>query len=119
MEHLMEDVKRLQNEFAACQGILTALGDEVRQHLLCIMIEGECSGSRVIDIAKKTHLSRPAVSHHMQILKKAGIVKSRKEATCIYYYLDPEDTEIEKLILLCTDIKNIMAVVPDRSGERL
>jgi ArsR family transcriptional regulator len=52
----------------------------------------------------------------MQILKDAGIVKSRKEGTLIYYYLDPEDIEIDKMIRLFNDIKRIMKNVPDRSG---
>ena len=51
------------------------------------MLGGQCGGSRVVDIAEKTNLSRPAVSHHMQILKDAGIVKTRKEGTYVYYYL--------------------------------
>lgn len=117
MENTIEDIKRLEAEFKACQKILTAIGDETRQHLLCIMLQGECSGSRVVDIAEKTNLSRPAVSHHMQILKDAGIVKTRKESTCIYYYLDPEAGELGNLITLFCDIKEFMKNVPDRSGD--
>lgn len=94
-----------------------AFGDETRQYILSVLLCSECSGSRVVDIAKKTNLSRPAVSHHMQILKNAGIVKTRKEGTLVYYYLDPEETEIQKMIDLFSDIKQIMKNVPDRSGE--
>ena len=83
MQNTIEDIRRLEREFKACQKVLSALGDETRQHLLYIMIQGQCSGSRVVDIALQTNLSRPAVSHHMQILKDAGIVKSRKESTYI------------------------------------
>lgn len=115
MENTLDDIKRLESEIKACQKILTAIGDETRQHLLCIMLRGECSGNRVVDIAKKTNLSRPAVSHHMQILKNAGIVKTRKEGTLVYYYLDPEANEICNLITLFNDIKEIMKNVPDRS----
>lgn len=94
-----------------------AFGDETRQYILSILLCGECSGSRVVDIAKKTNLSRPAVSHHMQILKNAGIVKTRKEGTFVYYYLDPEEKEIKKVIDLFSDIQQIMKNVPDRSGD--
>lgn len=113
----IKDIERLREEFQTCQKTLTAMGDETRQHLLLIMLGSECSGSRVVDLAKKTNLSRPAVSHHMQILKDAGIVKSRKVGTLIYYYLDPMDSEIEKMIHLFKDIKSIMSNVPDRSGD--
>lgn len=117
MKNTREDIQRLEKELRACQKILTAIGDETRQHLLCIMLQGECRGSRVIEFAEKTNLSRPAVSHHMQILKDAGIVKSRKESTCIYYYLDPEASEINNLIALFTDIKKCMEKAPDRKGD--
>lgn len=50
----------------------------MRQHLILVMMQsGDCNGLRVNDIAAKTRLSRPAVSHHLQILKDAGIVKMR------------------------------------------
>lgn len=117
MQNTIEDVRRLGSEFSACQKILSAIGDRTRQHLLYIMLQGECSGSRVIEIAEQTNLSRPAVSHHMKILKDAGIVKSRKEGTCIYYYLDPEVNQINNLITLFCDIRDFMKNVPDRSGS--
>ena len=59
----------------ACKDILMAVGDENRLHLMIEMMQmGNCSGVRVGDITEKTHLSRPAVSHHLQILKAAGIL---------------------------------------------
>ena len=76
---VQKEMEKLQKEFMDCQKLFTALGDENRQYLLCMMLQCECTGSRVIDIAERTNLSRPAVSHHMQILKAAGIVKSRIE----------------------------------------
>lgn len=117
MENSIEDLRRLEDEFKGCQKVLTAIGDEIRCQLLVIMMQGECSGSRVADIAEKTSLSRPAVSHHMQILKDAGIVKSRKEGTCIYYYLDPQADEVDKLIAMLSHVKAFMKNVPDRSGR--
>lgn len=117
MENTVQDIERLKREFHSCQKLLTALGDETRQHLLLIMLGGQCGGSRVVDIAEQTHLSRTAVSHHVQILKDAGIIKSRKEGTLIYYYLDPKDSEIKKMIRLFQDIERITERVPDRSGD--
>lgn len=117
MKNMNEDINLLERKFKSCQKTLTAIGDETRQHLLCIMLEGECSGERVIDIAEKTNLSRPAVSHHMQILKDAGIVKVRKKGTYVYYYLDPEDNDMNELVTLFKSIRKIMESAPDRSGD--
>lgn len=86
-----EEIDRLAKEFESCQKILLALGDENRQHLILEMIQMEqCNGVRVGTITEKTHLSRPAVSHHIQILKEAGILKVRKEGTKNYYYFDAD-----------------------------
>lgn len=103
-----EASKKLQKEFNDCQKILTAIGDETRQHLISIMIMDKCAGSRVVDIAKQTNLSRPAVSHHMQILKDAGIVSMRKEGTCIYYYLNMDNNGLRKLSVLLKDIDELI-----------
>ncbi len=68
-----EDIRRLAAEFESCQKILLALGDANRQHMMLEMMRMEqCSGVRVGAITEHTHLSRPAVSHHIQILKDAG-----------------------------------------------
>lgn len=114
-----EDILKLKQELKECQKALIAIGDETRQHILMIMMEGECSGNRVVDITKKTNLSRPAVSHHMQILKEAGFVKLRKEGTKYYYYLDMEDNEINRLCKLFEDIRDILKDAPDRRGDEM
>ena len=41
----------------------------------------------VMEITKKTNLSRPAISHHLKILKDAGLVGIQKEGTSNYYYM--------------------------------
>ncbi|WP_262316717.1 ArsR/SmtB family transcription factor [Lacticaseibacillus parakribbianus] len=96
--------QQLEAEFRASSQLLNAIGDEQRQHLICAMLEGQC-GARVIDIAKQTNLSRPAVSHHMQILKSAGLVTAQKEGTKIYYYLNPDTAELAKIGQLLGDVQ--------------
>ena len=115
MENMQQELTRLQSEFRDCRKLLNALGNETRQYLLYVLLDGPCGGSRVIELARRTHLSRPSISHHIQILKEAGVVRSRKEGTCIYYYLDPQDGEIEKVIRLFSQIRSEMKAAPDRS----
>ena len=115
---IQEQVTVLAEEFASCTKILTALGDETRQHLILEMMGiGQCGGVRVCEITGKTNLSRPAVSHHLQILKDAGIVKMRKEGTKNYYYFDPEMESFERLIAALRLAMDISRALPDRSGE--
>ena len=117
MDSLCEDTRKLEDEFKSCRKLLIAVGDEMRQHLLCVMMESPCDGVRVVELAEKTNLSRPAVSHHMQILKDAGIVSSRKEGTCVYYYFDPDNNEIERLVALTQDVAAILRHLPSRGDE--
>lgn len=109
------DIEKLAGDFENCRKVMIALGDENRQHLILEMMKMEsCSGARVGDITERTHLSRPAVSHHLQILKDAGILKVRKEATKNYYYFDPDMESFDRLILVLQKAKELTAELPDR-----
>lgn len=112
-----KEIKKLAEEFESCQKILTALGDENRQHLILEMMKMEqCNGVRVGTITKKTHLSRPAISHHLQILKDAGIIQMRREGTKNYYYFDTETEAMNRLLCMLNHVKEIMEQLPDRSS---
>lgn len=112
------EIEKLASEIMSVRKIMTALGDENRQHLILEMMQiGNCGGVRVGDITNKTNLSRPAVSHHLQILKEAGIVKMRREGTKNYYYFDADTESMDALIRAITHAKSIMERLPDRSGE--
>lgn len=114
----MKDVKKLAEDFKSCQNILLALGDENRQHLILEMMQmGKCNGVRVGTITAKTNLSRPAVSHHLKILKEAGLIKVRREGTKNYYYFDADTESMTKLLQMLNDAKEIMENLPDRSGK--
>lgn len=114
--HTRQDIDKLASEFEQCRKILVALGDENRQHMILEMMKiGNCRGVRVNEITEKTHLSRPAVSHHLQILKDAGVLKMRREATKNYYYFDPDMKGFELLIGVLQKAISITTELPDRS----
>lgn len=111
-----EDIQQLAAEFEGCQNILLALGDANRQYLILEMMRiGQCGGVRVGQITEKTHLSRPAVSHHIQILKNAGLLKVRREGTKNYYYFDADVEAMNRLIHMLQHAQNIMQSLPKRS----
>ena len=120
MEEVMEieqEIASLAGSIEACQKTLQAIGDETRQHIILEMLRMDYNGSRVLDITAKTNLSRPAVSHHLQILKDAGIVKMRKEGTMNFYYLDPDMDAFNQLIQALNQAIQISAKLPNRSGN--
>ncbi len=106
-----EQIKGLAGEITDCRNVLTAIADETRLQLLVLMLHDHSPrGLRVADLAEKTSLSRPAVSHHLQILKRSGIVESRREGTMIFYYFNGVGP-IEDIIGLFTDLRNIVQVM--------
>lgn len=111
-------VGTLAQNFGECSKTLTAIGDETRQHIILEMLKiGKCEGLRVGEITEKTNLSRPAVSHHLRIMKDAGIVKVRKEGTKNYYYFAPETESLEQLISTLQLATKILKELPNRCGE--
>ncbi|MCP4360427.1 MAG: winged helix-turn-helix transcriptional regulator [Chloroflexi bacterium] len=60
-----------------------ALGDETRQRILEILQnEGEQCVSDLVDVF---NVSQPTISHHLNFLKQANLVTSRREGKQIYY----------------------------------
>jgi len=67
---------------------LKALGHPVR---LAIVIRlSEEGGTCACDFAELFSISQPAVSQHLKVLREAGLVRTRRDGTQIYYSLDPD-----------------------------
>jgi DNA-binding transcriptional ArsR family regulator len=66
--------------------LFTGLGDAMRLDIIFLL--GEHERLNVGEIAAHFHLSRPAISHHLKVLKDARVLKSQKRATEVYYWLD-------------------------------
>lgn len=62
-----------------------ALSDPVRLRILQLLAGGEMC---VCELEESLHMSQPAVSHHLRLLKKAGLVLNRREGKWIYYALN-------------------------------
>ena len=98
MEECHKQRLELAKGFKECQKALIAIGDETRQVILLVLLQSDLSGIRVGEIAKKAHLTRPSVSHHLQILKEAGIVNMRKEGTKNFYYISGDETRWKEIV---------------------
>lgn len=62
-----------------------ALGDETRLTILELLAGREMCVCEIID---RLGMSQPAISHHLKVLKQAGIVKDSREGKWIYYSLN-------------------------------
>ena len=55
----------------------TALADPTRRAILARLVSGECS---VTELAEPFDMSLPAVSKHLRVLERAGLIARRREA---------------------------------------
>ncbi|MUG69022.1 metalloregulator ArsR/SmtB family transcription factor [Paenibacillus campinasensis] len=95
-----KQLSELAKAFSECQQALTAIGDPTRQLMILALMEdrGECKqGIRVGEITSKINLSRPAVSHHLKVLREANFIGMNREGTKNYYYLEVLQNDIFKL----------------------
>jgi len=99
----MEQIEIIKGDFAKCRKLLIAIGDETRQNIITVLMGTSCTGLRVGEITKRTHLSRPAVSHHLRILLDCGLVSVDKQGTMNFYYLNMG----EELLNLFALVKHI------------
>lgn len=111
-----EQISRVKDDFIDAQLLLNVIGDGTRQLILLVLMEKDCkSGMRVGEITEKTHLSRPAVSHQLKILKDSHLVHMREEGTKNYYYIDVLHNRqlFGKLKELVSDIEILMDVMEE------
>ena len=64
-----------------------ALADETRQKIMAICC---CEWRSVNDIVDKLDVAQPTVSHHLKILKNAGLVRSERRGKQVMYTMDQE-----------------------------
>jgi ArsR family transcriptional regulator len=71
---------------------LWALGDPVRLLILQILpTEPTCHNAcNVSKIAERIGLSQPTTSHHLRILRQAGIIANEKKCRDVIYWIDLE-----------------------------
>lgn len=100
----------LSEEFSVCRPALLAMGDETRQHIIVVLLENY-GGMRVGEITKRTHLSRPAVSHHLKILKDAGIVSMYKVGTMNFYHVDANESQWAQIAMLVNHVNDLVKEV--------
>lgn len=79
---------RLAEHFKRCWRTLAAVGDPTRQQIVPALLSSGCNGARVGEITAKSHLSHPAVPHHLGVLKDAGLINMRREGTKNYCHFD-------------------------------
>jgi ArsR family transcriptional regulator len=73
--------------------VFKALGDPVRLRLVSLIGAREGGEVCVCDLASAFDLSQPTISHHLKVLREAGLIESDRRGTWVYYRLVPAALE--------------------------
>ncbi|MGW7381696.1 ArsR/SmtB family transcription factor [Streptomyces sp. NPDC054794] len=66
-----------------------ALSDPVRLRLLSLIASHEGGEACVCDLTGPFDVSQPTISHHLKVLREAGLVGSERRGTWVYYWVLP------------------------------
>jgi ArsR family transcriptional regulator, arsenate/arsenite/antimonite-responsive transcriptional repressor len=67
-----------------------AMGDPVRLRLLSLIASHEGGEACVCELSAVFALSGPTISHHLKVLRGAGLVTAQRRGTWVYYRAHPE-----------------------------
>ncbi|MGA5894448.1 ArsR/SmtB family transcription factor [Streptomyces venetus] len=73
--------------------VFKALGDPVRLRLLSMIASRAGGEVCVCDLTPAFELSQPTISHHLKLLRQAGLIDCERRGTWVYYWLVPEMTD--------------------------
>jgi ArsR family transcriptional regulator, arsenate/arsenite/antimonite-responsive transcriptional repressor len=72
--------------------VAKALGDPIRMQLVDVLRK-HAGKVCVCELVPLFDLSQPTVSHHLKVLREAGIVGSERQGLWAYYYVNPDSLE--------------------------
>lgn len=86
---------RLQPVLTAAQaaelaGMFKALADPVRLRVLSAIAARSGREVCVCDVSDGLDVTQPTISHHLKVLREAGLVTSERRASWVYYRIVPE-----------------------------
>jgi ArsR family transcriptional regulator, arsenate/arsenite/antimonite-responsive transcriptional repressor len=82
-------IRQVAKTFAKCGPLFQAMGEPARQRIIVLLAETE--EMNVTELTEKIDLSRPAVSHHLKVLRQAGLITARRAGTENHYKLAIDD----------------------------
>ncbi|GMR20033.1 MAG: hypothetical protein BMS9Abin36_0628 [Gammaproteobacteria bacterium] len=81
-----EFAENLPSDWQSFDRFFAAMADPTRQKILLVF---DCDEEICVnDIARLFQLSRPAISHHLKVLRNAGILTCNKRGREVYYRVD-------------------------------
>lgn len=86
-----------------------ALADGTRQKIMQLCCCRSCSVGQLVD-ELGGEFSQPTISHHLAVLREAGLVESRREGKQVFYTLNQE-----RVVMCCGQIMQVFAPDVERA----
>lgn len=77
------------SQAARLAAMFKALGDPVRFRLLSLIASHPGGEACVCEISTTFDVSQPTISHHLKLLRTAGLLDCRRRGTWVYYRVIP------------------------------
>ena len=78
-----------ESAVAGLAQVFKALGDPVRLRLVSLIGAHQGGEVCVCELTDAFDLTQPTISHHLKVLREAGIITSERRGTWVYYRLEP------------------------------
>ncbi|MFI1769920.1 ArsR/SmtB family transcription factor [Streptomyces sp. NPDC020800] len=78
-----------EDQAAELAKMFKALGDPVRLRLLSMIASRAGGEVCVCDLTPAFDLSQPTISHHLKLLRQAGLIDCERRGTWVYYWVLP------------------------------
>ena len=85
--------------------VFKAMGDPVRLRLLSLIASHEGGEACVCDLTGVFDLTGPTISHHLKVLREAGLISGERRGTWVYYRVLPEALHRASAVLELDEVR--------------
>ncbi len=85
--------------------LFKAMGDPVRLRLVSLIASHEGGEACVCDLTDVFDLSGPTISHHLKVLREAGLITGERRGTWVYYRILPDALRQLSAVLVLDDAR--------------
>jgi ArsR family transcriptional regulator len=89
-----------------------AFSDRTRLRILHLLLRGEMCVCEIVNI---TRVPQPTASRHLAYLRRAGLIKKRRQGLWAYYKLTPATSAFHRSLIDC--LKKCFRDVPELAGD--
>ncbi|WP_405132998.1 ArsR/SmtB family transcription factor [Nocardia sp. NBC_01388] len=87
-----------------------ALSDPVRLRLLSVVASRSGGEACVCDLSEGFDVGQPTISHHLKVLREAGLLTSERRASWVYYKVVPQALQhLSQVLLMHSDTAEVHA----------